>query len=138
MSIGDLVREAAFGFSLAKSGIARSSMTIGELVREAHGTARAKGWHDDDETPPDPIRIVAWLGLVCSEAAEAMEDVRLGNMALTFGEDGKPEGLPSELADILIRVADIAGALGIDLEAAVVAKASYNARRSRRHGGKAA
>ena len=53
------------------------------------------------------------------------------------GDDGlKPEGFASELADVVIRVADVCGRLGLDLEAAVVEKMTYNATRPRRHGGK--
>jgi len=44
--------------------------------------------------------------------------------------------LPSELADIVIRVYDLAGALGIDLDAAIEVKHQYNVGRPYRHGGK--
>jgi hypothetical protein len=50
----------------------------------------------------------------------------------------KPIGLPSELADIIIRVLDLAAILGIDMDAAVIEKMEYNANREHRHGGKAA
>lgn len=46
----------------------------------------------------------------------------------------KPVGFPSELADILIRVFDLAGALGIDLEAEVELKMNYNKSRPYKHG----
>lgn len=48
----------------------------------------------------------------------------------------KPEGIPSELADIVIRVADLCGFYGIDLEAAIKEKMQYNASRPYKHGGK--
>ncbi|OHE41493.1 MAG: hypothetical protein A2Y16_05485 [Tenericutes bacterium GWF2_57_13] len=48
----------------------------------------------------------------------------------------KPEGIPSELADIVIRVMDICGYHGIDLEAAIAEKMEYNRTRPMRHGGK--
>jgi hypothetical protein len=48
----------------------------------------------------------------------------------------KPEGIPSELADIVIRVMDICGYYGIDLEAAITEKMEYNRNRPIRHGGK--
>lgn len=51
--------------------------------------------------------------------------------------DEKPEGVPSELADVVIRIADMCGLYGIDLEAAIIEKMAYNKSRPYRHGGKA-
>ena len=48
----------------------------------------------------------------------------------------KPEGIPSELADIVIRVFDICGYYEIDLEAAIKEKMEYNKTRQFKHGGK--
>lgn len=48
----------------------------------------------------------------------------------------KPCGFPSELADIVIRVGDLAFRLGIDLEKAVEEKMKYNRTREFLHGGK--
>jgi hypothetical protein len=48
----------------------------------------------------------------------------------------KPEGIPSELADVFIRLVDTAGRYGIDLDAAVAEKLVYNRGRGYRHGGK--
>lgn len=48
----------------------------------------------------------------------------------------KPCGIPSELADLLIRTCTIAGKYGIDLEQAVREKMAYNKTRPHRHGGK--
>jgi NTP pyrophosphatase (non-canonical NTP hydrolase) len=75
------------------------------------------------------------LCLIHSEVSEALEDYRNGNLQADY-EGSKPVGFPSELADILIRVFDLAGALGIDLDKAVAEKMSYNQTRSHRHGGK--
>ncbi len=112
------------------------ALTVADLQRESYETAVAKGWHDEDETPPSPIRVIAWMGLICSEAAEAIEDARKGRMTTTIREDGKPEGFGSELADVIIRACDTAGALGIDLEAELRAKLAFNRTRDYRHGGK--
>jgi NTP pyrophosphatase (non-canonical NTP hydrolase) len=48
----------------------------------------------------------------------------------------KPEGIPSELADIVIRVMDCAVEYGIDLEDEITLKMAYNATRPHKHGGK--
>lgn len=49
-------------------------------------------------------------------------------------EDGKPEGVPAELADIVIRVFDMAKAYGIDLADAIEEKMAYNMTRPHKHG----
>lgn len=46
----------------------------------------------------------------------------------------KPEGMPAELADILIRVLEMAHHYGIDIEAAVAEKHVYNTSRPFKHG----
>ena len=120
-----------------KDGQIRGPVTIDALIREAYATSVEKGWHEGDESPPSTVRIIAWLGLIMSEASEAIEDAREGRLALTVSESSKPEGLPSELADVLIRIGDMCGALNIDLDAAVRAKLAYN-RTRHRHGGKRA
>ncbi len=75
------------------------------------------------------------MGLVCSEAAEAMECIRRDQM-MTTNCEGKLQGLPSELADIIIRVLDAAEVLGIDMEAEITRKLNHNKLRPYRHGGK--
>jgi len=48
----------------------------------------------------------------------------------------KPEGVPSELADIVVRVMDFAGEHGIDLADAIQEKLAFNEQRAAMHGGK--
>lgn len=76
--------------------------------------------------------------MVHSELSEALEDYRNGlKPDVTLKDDGgKPYGIPSELADVVIRVADMCGYYNIDLEAAVKAKLEFNRTRPYRHGGK--
>lgn len=49
----------------------------------------------------------------------------------------KPEGIPSEIADVVIRCAHYCGANGIDLAATVIEKAAFNATRGFKHGNRA-
>lgn len=108
----------------------------------AHATARAKGWWAAHMTPSGivmtPHDVLAMLMLITTEVAEAAEDVRTGDMLTKFEQDGKPVGFPSELADIVIRVFDLAGGLGIDLQHELALKMMHNTTRTHRHGGKLA
>ena len=53
-----------------------------------------------------------------------------------YSEGGKMEGVPSELADIVIRVLDLAEYYGIDMGEAIAQKHAYNLTRPYKHGGK--
>jgi len=108
-------------------------MTIVALVDMAHATAVAKGWAAD----LDPNGIAAKLCLIHSEVSEALECLRDGEMEMFMRGGIKPEGFGVELADIVIRVADLAGALNIDLAEMIAVKMEYNLTRTHRHGGKA-
>lgn len=103
-------------------------MRIRDLVEESHDRAKRKGFYD----PPPSVE--SRLCLIHSEVSEALEAFRDGQVKTTYSERGKPEGLPSELADIIIRVCDFAGAIGIDLEQEIRAKSDYNETRPVKHG----
>ncbi|MGO4786998.1 hypothetical protein AB4124_06165 [Paenibacillus sp. 2KB_20] len=120
-------------------------LTISRLVEEAHRNAVEKGWWDEDCSFGEII------SLIHSEASEALEDYRNGRditevwyenkelktrMNDPITPNCKPCGIPSELADIVIRVFDVCGRHGIDLETAIREKMAYNATRPQRHGGK--
>lgn len=101
---------------------------------EVHTLAVYKGWYD----PPAPTAMEL-LALVHSEVSEAVEELRDPKgwrSRIRHREDGKPEGLPFELADIVLRVFDLADHIGVDIEAAIDEKHCYNATRPHRHGGK--
>jgi NTP pyrophosphatase (non-canonical NTP hydrolase) len=72
--------------------------------------------------------------LIHSEVSEALECLREGSIHTEVRADGKPEGLPSELADVVIRVADLCGLLGIDMNREVDMKMRYNRSRPYKHG----
>jgi NTP pyrophosphatase (non-canonical NTP hydrolase) len=106
-------------------------MTINEMVKCVHENAKDHGWHDGKRTPTE------LLCLIHSEVSEVLEEIRMGEpLDKNRIVSGKPEGVPSELADIVIRVADMCGLYGIDLDAAIVEKMAYNKTRPFRHGGK--
>jgi NTP pyrophosphatase (non-canonical NTP hydrolase) len=110
-------------------------MTLNELANECHDAAVAKGWY---EQPRCFAELIALCHSELSEALEAYRD-RPHPSLLWFDETkgDKPGGVPAELADTLIRVLDLCGFYGIDIERAVELKRTFNANRPRRHGGKA-
>lgn len=110
--------------------------TLAELQQECYEIARSKGWW-----PAGREKLVPeLLMLMVTELAEAMEEWRNGHgpTETYFRENGKPEGFPMELADLMIRVLDCAGGLGINLQEAIETKMAYNRTRAHRHGGKLA
>ncbi len=113
-------------------------------MNAAHELAKEKGWWKactvDGRVSVTLVQgvIPEKLMLIVTEASEAMEDYRNHKLTEYNDENGKPCGLPTELADIVIRTMDLAGALGIDLQAAVTRKHEYNKTREQRHGGKRA
>ncbi|OMF35219.1 hypothetical protein BK133_10935 [Paenibacillus sp. FSL H8-0548] len=105
-------------------------MKINELVKAAHENAVVKGWWQEERTYGELV------ALMHSEVSEALEDYRNGKQPnevwyeyefgggtvedfrteLLFGDGdwvlGKPCGIPSELADVCIRIFDAAGKNG--------------------------
>jgi hypothetical protein len=73
------------------------------LAKEAYQNSYDHGWHETEREPEEVI------SLFHSEISEAFEDFRNHKMELEILESGKPVGLPSEIADIAIRLLDIYG-----------------------------
>ena len=92
-------------------------MNLTKLQKEAHAIAKLKGWWDTERTFGDCI------ALVHSELSEALEAYRERGdwdnwCELHTDVNGKPIGVGSELADMVIRVADMAEWYGYDLSKA--------------------
>ena len=138
-------------------------MDIRELQEKCWKTAEIKGFHDDrplrrqyDTREQFQKALANWQGnkllLVVSEIVEAHDELRSGHAAdETYhptapesphqrlyaegtGARYKPEGVPSELADAVIRILDFCGTEGINLQSIIEEKLAYNATRERLHG----
>ena len=107
-----------------------SNHAFNTFAKECYKIAKEKGWHEEERNPLEA------MALIVSECGEAIECIRDNMMDLEADLFGKPVGLPSELADIIIRVADFAIEQGIDLGHALDLKMQYNRTRDYRHGGK--
>lgn len=115
---------------------------ISSWTRVVHALAVWKGWWEGYLPNPTTEQVITKLALVITELSEAIEQVRDGQLEVCsrpdkFGQD-KPEGLPVELADAVIRIMDLCGALGIDLEEVIRLKHEFNRGRQHRHGGRLA
>lgn len=122
-------------------------MSIKELQERCGNAAASKGFHDDrpdNYTAADRRDLANWQGnklmLIVSEVAEAQDELRKGFAAdhtyYPYDEQPeplKPEGVPSELADVVIRVLDFCFTEGIDLESIIEEKLLFNATRPYKH-----
>jgi len=139
---------------------------LAQLQQRIFDINESKGFHADRPKPMRPgstltgiaernQRLANWQGnklmLIVSEVTEAHDEIRNGMPAdLTYyptavhewPEDQpapgpfKPEGVPSEIADVVIRCFDFAATEGFDLGAIILEKLTYNETRPFMHGKK--
>ena len=95
-----------------------SDQTLRELTAQCHAIAREKGFWDEKRN------IGEALMLTVTELAEAMEAYR-------HQDD---ENFREELADTFIRLLDLCGGLGIDIQAEIAKKSEKNKARPYKHG----
>jgi NTP pyrophosphatase (non-canonical NTP hydrolase) len=119
---------------------------INELAKEIHENNKAKGFYESEKN------IGEMLCLIHSEVSEALEADRKGlfttgniysvndrtddGIFKTSFEKCIKESFEDELADIMIRVMDLAAFKGIDLDEHIKAKVRYNKLREYKHGKK--
>lgn len=142
--------EAAVIASLQRQGLAtpraadaHTAHCANFLVSVCHQASETAGWWHHQKTglnlkavinrPQDALQellagalVSQKLCLTHSEVSEAMEGHRKG-----LADDKLPHRsmLEVELADAVIRIADLAGAMGLDLGGAIAEKLAFNAQR---------
>lgn len=115
-------------------------MTIKKAQDKAFANSLKHGFHHKGQN------IGEQLMLIVSELSEALEAYRVGRRfdrknieALTSDDPAVfkaciKDTFEDELADATIRILDLAGYLGINLEAHILAKMKYNESRPHKHG----
>jgi hypothetical protein len=115
----------------------RMGYAIEAIALLCYKNAKSKGFHDvDADNPPRTFgdEMILAVGEL-SEAYEEFRDHRDLN-EVYFREDGKPEGIPVEIADAIIRLAETAWSRNMPLGDALAYKMAYNRTRPHRHGKK--
>lgn len=104
-------------------------MNIEKFAKAVHQNAVEHGWWDEERTFGE---IVA---LCHSELSEALEAYRKGE-EMCWIDEGKPEGIATELIDCVIRIFDYLAHENVNIEEILVLKHEYNKTRPYKHGGK--
>jgi len=91
---------------------------LNQLSKEITAWRKRKGFKTNWSNMPEKLM------LVVTELSEAMEAYRYGD---------KPN-FAEEIADSIIRLCDICGSIGIDIESAINDKMEVNKDRPRKHG----
>lgn len=111
------------------------------VCEKAHAMMVAKGFWDGDRRS-----LLTKVLLIHSELSELVEAMRKGPpqptdkqgcSMIAGGNVRQLTNYEEELADVFLRLADLAQGMGINLGRVILAKMEYNEGRSHMHGGKA-
>ena len=121
-------------------------MEINQLIKEAHDNAVNKGFHLDDDEMRNKFKfrstdyehfcrlaMIKDLALIVTEISEAIEAIR-ENRFTDYHKINFKETFEEEIADAVIRIADLCGQYNIDLEYFIKEKMEYNKTRPNMHG----
>lgn len=114
---GDVLTAHAF----PRSFIANAQAGISNLQNMCYSLSKNAGWHTKPASNPETF--ATKMALIHSEASEALEAFRKNKW-----DDHLPhrKGVEVELADLVIRIMDLSGALGLNLAGAIIEKLAYN------------
>jgi NTP pyrophosphatase (non-canonical NTP hydrolase) len=132
-------------------------LSMNELSEQIHENASKKGFYEDFDNLPLGLKhlwIFRSISLIHSELSEAVEAFRIGkyadllafrrfmdshgdkddpaNFIIEFDENIK-DSFEDEIADTIIRILDLCGHIGIDIDRHIKFKMQYNELRPYKH-----
>jgi NTP pyrophosphatase (non-canonical NTP hydrolase) len=104
---------------------------------DMHAVASEHGFLENMEScPKDLLFYAAHIALIQSEASEALEVIRAGDLNVPSKKVEGITALEDEFADIIIRTLMLSKLMGIDIGKGVSKKHAFNNTRPWKHGGK--
>ena len=107
--------------------------SLKEMEDEVIAVNTEKGWIGNGVVEPTFGEAMMLINSEVSEAFEAWREIGLTERTR---ENGKPDDVASEFADVFIRLLHYCRLFGIDLQAEYERKIAFNRTRPYRHGGK--
>jgi NTP pyrophosphatase (non-canonical NTP hydrolase) len=112
-------------------------MTIKELVVKSHALAKDKGFWENKNIPEKLMLCVTELGEACEALRKNKTQTNFTSKApqeIILNNEWLKDTFEDEIADTFIRLADLCGALNIDIEWQLKKKIEYNKSRPHKHG----
>lgn len=111
---------------------------LNQLSDATHKVAANHGFLEAaKECPRELLFAATHIALIHSEASEALEIIRSGDLQQPSKKVEGITALEDEFADMIIRICMIAKELNIDIGKGVTTKHAFNDKRPWKHGGKA-